>query len=513
MLLRDEVLVGDGPQVPVAVLNEAFRQEALALPWPSPEGLRTGETRRLDELSSMGLDHQEPPPMGDPNPVGCRGHDRHLEILRKGVSTWNLWRRSCPGEVPDLRGSQLALLGLRGCDFSGARLEGANLGRSDLRNSILDGALLTGAALGGVNLSGARLDGADFTRAKMQRANFSGAFAQKASFQGAILTHSIFRGSVIEDSDFRGADLRVSWCSEAIFRRCDFTDALLHGMTTRSTDFCGVELALIRWAQPQEGRRGWGGPVCIKQRMRIDAATVVRSGWSMDTARGLVDSDCVDFKELVAVLTGSGPPRGLTLTFDTRLHRFDPTAFDAFIAQVLGPDTDVTIEERSNIDVEGPSFFRINGSRPEDLVAVAEAFYDRVWENPVPHPSEAAIMQAMSSGFAMILGRLSHQREHLVRIEENVGILCNDDVQEMLEDQGSAHVLARDKKLLQTRYQRIAEGLAKEAPKKLLATVIGESASGALGEVVGEALGAAVGAAAETAVDEAVEVLMEEDDE
>ena len=199
-----------------------------------------------------------------------------------------------------------------------------------------------------------------------------------------------------------------------------------------------------------------------------------------------------------------GHGSGLTLTFDTRLHRFDPTAFDAFIAQVLGPDTDVTIEGRSNIDVDGPSFIRINGSRPEDLVAVAEAFYDRAWRDTEVEVEKRAMQKAMSTGLDILLHRLDHQRDHLTRIEETVGILDNPDVREKLEDEGAAYVLDKDRKALQTRFQRITTGIALEAPKKLLATVIGESAAGAVGEGVGEVIGGAAGAGAASAVDEVV---------
>jgi hypothetical protein len=165
-------------------------------------------------------------------------------------------------------------------------------------------------------------------------------------------------------------------------------------------------------------------------------------------------------REIEAAL---GRFHGLTLTFDTRLHRFDPTAFDAFIAQVLGPDTDVTIEERSNIDVDGPSFIRINGSRPEELVTVAEAFYERAWRDTEVEAERHVMQRAMSTGLELILRRLDHQRDHLIAAEENLGTLSDPSVREMLEDQATAHVLAKDRKLLHTRLQRISAGVSREA--------------------------------------------------
>ena len=125
---------------------------------------------------------------------------------------------------------------------------------------------------------------------------------------------------------------------------------------------------------------------------------------------------------------------GMVLTFDTRLHRFDPTAFDAFIAQVLGPDTDVTIEERSNIDVEGPSFIRINGSRAEDLVAVAEAFYDRVWQSD--DASEAGLLPR---SVALLVQRLDSLRDELASVRESVGLFDDPTVREMIVDEAHEH--------------------------------------------------------------------------
>ena len=262
-----------------------------------------------------------------------------------------------------------------------------------------------GAAIGGRNLAGANLAGADLTQV-----DFTGAF--------------------LEGADFRGSDLR-----RAVFRSVEI----------RGANF--------------DGARMWG--------LEIDEFTYKASGWTADEFAALhrehhfyilgLDAFPVEVRRLVDTESG------LTLTFDSRLHRFDPTAFDAFIAQVLGPDTDVTIEERSNIDAEGPSFIRINGSRVEDLVAVAEAFYDRVWRE--------TDNSLLPQGLAVLLARLEILREQVSDVRETVGILGNPDVQEMLEDQGAAHVLAKDKKLLQTRVQRVTKGLAAEARRRTIGKV------------------------------------------
>ncbi|MFH1467869.1 MAG: pentapeptide repeat-containing protein [Pseudomonadota bacterium] len=298
-------------------------------------------------------------------------------------------------------------------DLRGADLRGAYLAHVDLREALLHGAVLDKATLDGADLGAAYLNG--------------------ASLRGASLTGARLWGVRFRDADLRGADLTNAVLEEAILFNAKLDD--------------------VKW---------WGA--------RVDHLTYDRSGWTPSVVRSLHDAN-VRFNDLdrfpaAARLAITRDLGGLTLTFDTRLHRFDGTAFDLLIAQVLGHDTDVTIEGRSNVD-EHPGWIRINGSRIEDLVSVAEAFYNRTWEDERPQPSEAAVMQAMTSGFAAILGCLSQQRDHLVRIDESVGILANPDVQEMLEGQGAAFVLETDRRLLQTRFQRVAEAAYDEARHRL----------------------------------------------
>ena len=118
------------------------------------------------------------------------GNAEQLEILAKGVETWNKWRednscRPClSGE--DIHGTfrQLGLLKgtpkmipLRCVDFSNADLAGTNLSHADLSEADLKNANLTEA-----NLTYARIDGADLYMASYPRADFSGTEAWNAKF-------------------------------------------------------------------------------------------------------------------------------------------------------------------------------------------------------------------------------------------------------------------------------------------------------------------------------------------
>ena len=75
----------------------------------------------------------------------------HVEILKKGVDTWNKWRKDNPETNPDLRSAPL-----QGADLINANLSGANL----------TGADLNGAELHSVNFNEANLALADLTKAK-----------------------------------------------------------------------------------------------------------------------------------------------------------------------------------------------------------------------------------------------------------------------------------------------------------------------------------------------------------
>ena len=72
----------------------------------------------------------------------------HLEILRRGVETWNKWRRDHPNIYPDLIGANLIGANLRGADLGDANLRGANLSGADLLGANLRDADFTYAKLG-----------------------------------------------------------------------------------------------------------------------------------------------------------------------------------------------------------------------------------------------------------------------------------------------------------------------------------------------------------------------------
>jgi hypothetical protein len=92
--------------------------------------------------------------------AGEMANQEHLEMLRKGVDTWNLWRRKNPSVIPDPYGA----------DFNGLHLESVHFMRVNLGEADFTGAYLRGACF-----VGAFLHGAVFNEALVEGANSSGA--------------------------------------------------------------------------------------------------------------------------------------------------------------------------------------------------------------------------------------------------------------------------------------------------------------------------------------------------
>lgn len=230
-----------------------------------------------------------------------------------------------------------------------------------------DDAVLNGILLADASLESRHCRNASFLGADLRRTNLANAFLQDAN---------------LADADLTGADLRYACIEGACLLRTNLAGANIEGTIA-------------------------------------DMQTVTLSEWPATTVRDLKrrglkfpqwDDFPANFRDQV-----DKDVVGITLTFDTRLHRFDLTAFDALIAEVLGPDTDVTIEERSNIGAAGPAFVRINGSRAEDLVTIAEAFYDRIWQATKAMLKERALLK-VSPGM-LLLRRLDEMRDRLIKLE------------------------------------------------------------------------------------------------
>jgi hypothetical protein len=317
-------------------------------------------------------------------------------------------------------------------DFSRAVLRGVSLVAADLLDANLTEASLQGSDLNFAILDQVCLKDADCSGASFIKARFLSAYMPGVNLRGCDLTEADLRGAFLEGADLAGATLR---------------GALIDARAFQSMGLAPGELA----------------------------------------ARGVSIVDLASFPgEAQALLHGAV---GLTLTFDSRLHPFDPAAFTLLVADVLGVGHDVTVVERSEAVHEPPAWIRINGCRAEDLLAVAEAFYDRVWRSAEAVAEERALQKAMSSGVALLVGRLDDLRDHLVKVEANTALLADGDVREAIVDRATEHVRTNRKKEFQTPLQRVISAVAAEVKRRTLDVVVGEGVADTAIEIAGEVVG------------------------
>ena len=108
---------------------------------------------------------------------------KHLQMLARGVKTWNAWRKRSPAK-PDLSRAVLVDRELRGINLSEANLERTILRGTTLSRANLAGASLRRADLRTVSLRRARLDRADLTGAILRHASLAETSVEDASFEG-----------------------------------------------------------------------------------------------------------------------------------------------------------------------------------------------------------------------------------------------------------------------------------------------------------------------------------------
>lgn len=130
----------------------------------------------------------------------------HLEIIKRGVDTWNQWRQKNPNIHPDL---------------SQANLSGLHLNKIDLSHAELYKVDLYGAELIEANLYKANLH-----MAHLYRTNFSDADLTGAVIRGADLVRAKLINSKLRDTDLRWVKL-----GEANLRGADLTGSAVYGVS------------------------------------------------------------------------------------------------------------------------------------------------------------------------------------------------------------------------------------------------------------------------------------------
>src|SRR5690349_7050637 len=103
-------------------------------------------------------------------------NQEHLEILAKGVETWNTWRKKNRYIRPDLAGAHLYGRNLTGVNFESCDLQRVNLEHSILVGANLRLAYLHRSSARGIDLTSATLYGTDCGVADLESATLASAY-------------------------------------------------------------------------------------------------------------------------------------------------------------------------------------------------------------------------------------------------------------------------------------------------------------------------------------------------
>jgi uncharacterized protein YjbI with pentapeptide repeats len=181
---------------------------------------------------------------------------KHMDIIKRGVDSWNSWRINNSHILPSLSeaGLHMAYLnkanlskadlsdaGLRLADLIEANLKGAdlnwaNLSEANLRGANIRGANLQGANMTGSNLHASKLNYANLHQANISRADMSNAELVRANLCGADLSGADLSGAIIKDANLIGANLTGARLDGA-----DLSSAIVGSTLFGNVDLSNVE--------------------------------------------------------------------------------------------------------------------------------------------------------------------------------------------------------------------------------------------------------------------------------
>jgi uncharacterized protein YjbI with pentapeptide repeats len=195
----------------------------------------------------------------------------HVELLLRGVSAWNDWRRARPSVRPDLSSTPTSELDrdvhalanailqevapgnvpTAGSDWDKQNLSQVDLSGADLRGAVLDGAVLVEADLAGADLRDASLVGCVLTGAKLMGARAEGVNLMAATLRWADLTDTVMPDSMLRlanldqavarGTDLRRADLFYASLVGADLREADLRGAFVYGISAWDIDLTDAQ--------------------------------------------------------------------------------------------------------------------------------------------------------------------------------------------------------------------------------------------------------------------------------
>jgi len=152
-------------------------------------------------------------------------HKQQLDILLKGVNTWNKWREENCFTAVDLSRADLSQLKLRGVNLSEADLTGANMSKSELSQTKLLAADLVSEYIIRSNLSNANLRGANLSSANLSNSDLHEADLSQADLSNVDLSRTDLRNVELVRADLTNANLSEANLSEANLSEANLSEA------------------------------------------------------------------------------------------------------------------------------------------------------------------------------------------------------------------------------------------------------------------------------------------------
>ena len=178
---------------------------------------------------------------------------KHVEQLRKGISTWNDWKIDNLNTRPDLSRANLNGTNLNEANLSEADLSEANLSKATLQNTNLSKAdlnkanlkqtILSKADLKWANLKEADLSEANLSETKLWGINLNKANLSKANLRGANLNGADLSGANLNEADLSGADLSETNLWETNLNGVNFSEANLNRADLSKADLKEANLS------------------------------------------------------------------------------------------------------------------------------------------------------------------------------------------------------------------------------------------------------------------------------
>ena len=181
---------------------------------------------------------------------------KHMDIIKRGVDSWNTWRVNNSHAVPSLSEAGLHMAYLNKANLSRADLSDAGLRLADLIEANLKGAdlywaNLSEANLRGANLRGANLQGTNMTGSNLRSTRLNAANLSQANVSRADLNNAELIRAKLNGADLNGADLRDAVLKDAILIGTNLTGANLDGADLSNaivgaTLFGNVDLSRVK---------------------------------------------------------------------------------------------------------------------------------------------------------------------------------------------------------------------------------------------------------------------------